>query len=115
MYVKAAVALHNYLRTEESAVYFPSEFIDGKDRNGNHIDGRWRADSYPCSGLEPVSCAGINRLVLIIFPLMMFKLNICNNICRYSRSAASMHDAYKDHFTSSIGEVSWQYSHIRRT
>ena len=56
VYVKAAVALHNYLRTEESAVYCPSGFIDVEDRNGNHIDGRWRADSDPCSGLEPVSC-----------------------------------------------------------
>ena len=72
MYVKAAVALHNYFRTEESAIYCPSGFIDGEDGIGNHINGRWRADSDPCSGLEPVSCAGSNRLVLIIVTLMMF-------------------------------------------
>ena len=52
MHVKAAVALHNCLRTEESVVYRPSGFIDGEDRNGNHIDGRWRADSDPCRGLN---------------------------------------------------------------
>ena len=60
------------------------------------------AESDPYSGLEPVSCAVSNMLVLIIVPLMMFKLNIYSNIHRYSRSAASMRDAYKDHFTSSI-------------
>ena len=62
-----------------------------------------------------MSCAESDRLVLIIVPLMMFKLNIYNNIHRYSRSAALMRDAYIDNFTSSIGEVSWQYSHARRT
>ena len=99
------------------AVYCPSGFIDGEDGNGNHIDGRWRADSDPCSGLEPVSCAGSNRLVLIIVLLMMFKLNIYNNniLGIQSRSAASMGAAYKDHFTIIVGEVSWQYSHVRRT
>ena len=45
---------------------------------------------------------------------MMFILNIYNNIRKYSRLAASMRDAYKDHFTSSIGEISWQYSYVRR-
>ena len=55
-----------------------------------------------------MSCAESNKLVLIIVLLMMLKLNIYN-ILRYSRSAASMRDSYKDHFTSSIGEVSWQY------
>ena len=41
--------------------------------NGNNMNGRLRADSDPCSGLEPLSCAGSNRLFLIIVPLMMFQ------------------------------------------
>ena len=40
MYVKAAVALRNYLRKEELAVSCPSGFIDGEDGNGDHIDRR---------------------------------------------------------------------------
>ena len=48
------------------------------------------------SGLEPVPCAGSNRLVLIIVLLMMFKLNIYNNnIRRYSRLAASIRQLHR--------------------
>ena len=37
---------------------------------------------------------------------MKFKLDVYNNIRRYSRSTALMCDICKGHFTSSIGEVS---------
>ena len=105
MYVKAEVDVYNYLMTEGSAVYCPSGFIHREDKNGKHMDGRWRADSDPCSHLEPVICAGSNKLALIIVQLMIIKLNVYNNVRRYSRLAASMRDTYKDHFPCSIGEV----------
>ena len=38
-FTKAAVALHNYLRTEESAVYFPSGYVDEEDGHGNIVSG----------------------------------------------------------------------------
>ena len=41
-FTKAAIALHNYLRTEESAVYCPAGFIDGEDGSGIIIPGSWR-------------------------------------------------------------------------
>ena len=43
-YTKAAIALHNYLRTEESSVYYPPRFVDAEDGTGNAIDGSWRRD-----------------------------------------------------------------------
>ena len=38
LYVQAAVALHNFLRTTESSVYCPPGFIDAEDGSGNPID-----------------------------------------------------------------------------
>ena len=61
LYVQAAVALHNYLRTTESSVYCPPGFIDGEDGSGNHIDGGWRQDEEGNSGLQDISQAGSNR------------------------------------------------------
>ena len=62
-YAKAAIALHNYLRTTESAVYCPPGFIDGEDGSGNIVDGSWRQDNDPSSGLEPLTSVGSNRSV----------------------------------------------------
>ena len=50
-------ALHNYLQTSESAAYCPPGYIDGEDGAGNTIDGGWRTDQDPCSGLEPLQHA----------------------------------------------------------
>ena len=61
VYAKAAIALHNYLRTTESAVYCPPGFIDGEDGEKNPIDGGWRTDEEPCTGMEPLSQIGSNR------------------------------------------------------
>ncbi len=36
-FTKAAIALHNYLRTFESFVYCPPGFVDGEDGGGNII------------------------------------------------------------------------------
>lgn len=93
-YAKAAIALHNYLRTTESTVYCPPGFIDGEDGSGNIVDGSWRQDDDPSSGLEPLTSVGSNR---------------------HSRSAADMRDMYKAFFNSPVGEVAWQYNHVRRT
>ena len=60
-YTKAAIALHNYLRTTESSVYCPPGFIDGEDGAGNVIEGSWRDDEDPATGLEPLRRAGGNR------------------------------------------------------
>ena len=94
-YTKAAIALHNYLRTVESAVYCPPGFTDSEDGDRNVVSGSWREEVDDASGgLSPLGPAGSNR---------------------YSRSAAALRDSFRSYFNSTAGEVSWQYTHIRRT
>lgn len=59
-FTKAAIALHNYLRTEESAVYCPPGFVDGEDGSGNLIPGLWRDGEDP-SGLVRIGRVSSNR------------------------------------------------------
>ena len=62
LYTKAAIALHNYLRTTESSVYCPPGFVDGEDGSGNVIVGTWRAEcDNTAGGLEPLGQVGGNR------------------------------------------------------
>ena len=42
IFTKAAIAVHNFLRTEESSVYCPAGYVDGEDGSGNLIPGMWR-------------------------------------------------------------------------
>jgi len=112
-YTKAAIALHNYLRTEESSVYCPPGFVDAEDGTGNAIGGSWRhSDRDPATGLTSVSRLGSNRLVIF---LLNFKYNLSALAYRYSRSAADIRESFKDYFNSNSGKVSWQYNHVRRT
>ena len=61
-YTKAAIALHNFLRTHESSIYCPPGFTDGEDGVGNVAPGRWRDDDQLTS-LNPVSRVSSNRFV----------------------------------------------------
>ena len=66
-YTKAAIALHNFLRTEESSTYCPPGFVDAEDGTGNAIGGSWRhSDQDPSTGLTSISHLGSNRLVLFL-------------------------------------------------
>ena len=60
LYVQAAIALHNLLRTTESTVYCPPGFIDAEDGSGNSIDGGWRNEENN-SGMQPIGQASSNR------------------------------------------------------
>ena len=59
-FTKAAIALHNYLQTEESSVYCPTGYTDGEDGSGNFIPGRWRNEEPP-TGLVPFGSISGNR------------------------------------------------------
>ena len=61
-FTKATIALHIYLRTEESSVYCPAGFVDGEDGSGNLINGTWR-DEEPVTGLTPLGSVSGNRWV----------------------------------------------------
>ena len=80
-----------YFRTVESAAYCPPGFIDGENGAGNVIDGVWRTEHDPCSGLVPLRHAGSKMLILHLYNY--------NN--RYSRPAALVRDSYRAYFNSS--------------
>ena len=61
LYTQAAIALHNFLRTEESLVYCPPGFVDSEDGCGNVIEGGWRQDEVGNTGFQCISHAGSNR------------------------------------------------------
>ena len=94
IFTKAAIALHNFLRTTESTVYCPPGYIDAEDGLGNVIDGDWRREVSNDSGLTRIRQVGGNR---------------------FSASAAEVRFMYRDYFCSTHGMVSWQYDHVRRT
>ena len=64
MFTKAAIALHNFLRTTELTVYCPTGFIDAEDGAGNLIEGgRMKENQNGSGGLQPIVRAGeIGRL-----------------------------------------------------
>ena len=89
-FTKAAIALHNYLRTTRSSVYCPPAFTDAEDWVGNALQGEWRRKVSEDSGLSRLEQVGGNR---------------------YTRSS----DTYRDYFQSPEGELSWQYNHVHYT
>ena len=107
-YTKAAIALHNYLRTIKSSVYCSPGFTDGEDGECNVIEGAWRTDDEQSTRVGHVACTSSNRKCTFNLPPPLL-------YTRHSKSAASIRDSYRDYFTSSQGEVSWQYTHVRRT
>ena len=92
-YVKAAVALHNYLRVTESAVYCPAGFADHEEAQGSVIRGDWRRDGLG-SGLQSIGRTGANTAPV---------------------AAKQVRDSFKDYFISEEGQLSWQPSHVRST
>ena len=45
----------------------------------------------------------------------IFLLMIVFMAGRYSRTAAETRESFTNHFTSSAGEVDWQYQYVHRT
>ena len=93
VYTKAALCLHNFLRTKESSANCPPSFGDFQDSDGAFVPSMWR-QSAGASGLMPIGQQGSNR---------------------HGRSAAETRDCFKAHFTSGEGQVPWQYAHVQST
>ena len=94
LYTKAAIALHNFLRSTEPSIYCPSGFTDSEDVDGNIVNGSWREERGSNTCLQPVHQTGNN----------------CHSL-----SAANVRDSFWQYFNSPEGEVVRQYRHIRRT
>ena len=75
-------------------MYCPAGFTDSEDGDGNIVEGGWRRDSTESQGLDRMGSLGGNR---------------------YGRAAADVRDLYRDYFSSTEGEISWQYHHVNRT
>ena len=57
---KAAIALHNYLRTKEFSIYCQTGYTDAEDGSGNVIPGSWRNEE-PATGILPIGNVSGNR------------------------------------------------------
>lgn len=93
IFTKAAICLHNFLRTRESSVYCPPGFGDTEDGSGNVISGEWRKEGLG-QGLLPVGRVGANR---------------------YAQSAADVRQELADYFMTPSRELKWQYERVTRT
>ena len=94
--IKAACCLHNYLKISEAhnpssnRPYCPPGYTDHEDGNGNMTPGNWRLEVT--GGITDISRTGSNT---------------------YTHTAADLRDTIMNYFTSSVGAVSWQISHVR--
>ena len=78
-FTKAAVALHNFLRTYESSTYCPPGFTDSEDGSGQIVQGNWRQDVPDGDGLRAIGQVAGNRS---------------------SSSAAAIRECYREYFSS---------------
>ena len=82
LYVKAAVALHNFLRTEESSVYCPPGFMDSEgDGCGYVIEGAWRQDEEGSTAMTGISHTCVHILETIVFPVLSIIRPLCYFRC----------------------------------
>ena len=92
--VKAAIALRNYLRQTDNAMYCPQGFVDSESANGEILPGHWRTLNE-------------NRGLLSDLP------NVRGS--RYSDDAKDMRESLKEYVNSASGQLPWQLDHVRRT
>ena len=64
IYTKPPIALHNYLRANESSTYCPPGITDVEDAARNTVNGSWRSDEDLCCGLEPVVSLLVDQIGL---------------------------------------------------
>lgn len=90
----AAIALHNYLRQTDNAMYCPYGFMDSYDKQGNFKSGEWRKEGSADGCLQDIN--GVRG-------------------SRPSGNAKGMREALKTYLNSDLGAVEWQLNHVRRT
>ena len=92
-YVLATLALHNYLRLTDIAIYTPKGFVDPENSIGNVTAGKWHknADAYGLVNLPNIRGS------------------------RYSEDALSMWDALKAYVDTPLGKADWQLDHATIT
>ena len=88
-YTLACLALHNYLRQTDNAVYTPTGFLDSENSDGSIKLGGWREIQSSDQGcFAPVSAVRGSR---------------------YTKDALQMRDTLKTYVNSVEGSVPWQF------
>ena len=90
----AAIALHNYLRQTDNAMYCPSGFVDSYEKNGTIKPGEWRKYQTTDGCLQNLG-------------------NVRGS--RPNSNAKNIREAIKKYVNSEEGSVEWQLIHVRRT
>ena len=86
LFVKACMALHNFLQVEQSSVYCPQGFADREDSTGKVVCCAW-CNGMEDGGMMPVTRAASNS---------------------YTAHAKALRDRLATYFVSPSGSVSWQ-------
>ena len=92
-YVLACIALHNYLRLTDNAMYCPQGFVDSENSSEEIKPGEWRKGTDNDIG-------AINTIA-----------NVRGS--RYKNDAIEMRDGLKNYVNYS-NQVGWQLDHVRR-
>lgn len=95
IYTLCCLALHNYLRQTDNAMYTPQGFVDVESKDGKIKQGEWRAEKANRNGA-------------------LQKINPVRG-SRYSKDALEMRETLKTYVNSENGSVPWQTRYVRRT
>ena len=99
--VLACLALHNFLKSSDSAAYCPHGYADFENADGEITYGRWRKEI-------PVTSSGNgNSGQFQALPQLRGR--------RWSNDAVEMRNCLKDYVNSKEGSLSWQLNYVRRT
>ena len=96
-YKLACLALHNYLRLTDNAMYCPEGFVDSYNNSGKIKEGEWR--SLVNNG---------NSSITGMTPLRSVRGS------RYREDSIALRNSFATYFRNE-GSVSWQWDHVRRT
>ena len=91
-FIRAAMVLHNYLRTEEPGVptsqqYVPPGFVDLENSDGSVTPGTWRNETSGETGVTSIGRLGSNMS---------------------AKTVCEIRDNFANYFISPAGAVPWQ-------
>ena len=96
-YTLACLALHNYLRLTDNAMYCMEGFDDSYNNSGKIKVEEWRSlvnnDNSSITGMTPLRSVRGSR---------------------YREDSIALRNSFATYF-SNEGSVSWQWDHVRRT
>ena len=92
-FVLTTIAIHNYLRLADHAVYTPVGFVNSQASSGEIRPGEWR---------RIVDDVGMSSIP-----------NVCGS--RYANTAIAMREVVKNYVNGETGNMECQWDHVRRS